>query len=99
MRQNLTERLVGLRGLRATAKRVAKLCLDHAECRFDVAALVVLLHEPLMIEFIVVVHLSPQSAFAFPLNLLIECTSWSNSPIRTAIGFERNVPQDDDRGE
>ena len=43
--ENLTKSLIDLRGFGLAPQRVAKLRLDHAERRFDVAALVIAFHE------------------------------------------------------
>lgn len=45
MGEHLAERLIDLRGFGSTAKGIPELGLDHVERRFDVAALVVALHE------------------------------------------------------
>ncbi|MGI8918163.1 MAG: hypothetical protein ACR2H6_06130 [Pyrinomonadaceae bacterium] len=54
---HLTKSLIDLRGFGLAAQRVAKLCLDHAERRFDVASLVVALHEPFRVVSEQVKHL------------------------------------------
>jgi hypothetical protein len=71
MTENLTKGFVDLSGRGLTAKRVTELRFDHVEGGFDVAALVVLLHEPTLVELIVVIHLTPEFALLFPLSLLV----------------------------
>jgi hypothetical protein len=48
--KNLTKSLINLRGFSLTSQRITKFCLDHAERRFDVAALMVALHKPFRVE-------------------------------------------------
>ena len=71
MTENLAEGFVDLRRFGFASQRIAKLCLDHAECRFDVASLVVLLKKPPLIKFVVVVHLSPEIAFPLPFRFFV----------------------------
>lgn len=58
--QDFAKCLVDLCSLCLASEAIAKLCLDHAERRLNVAALVVLLEKPLLIELKVMVHLMPQ---------------------------------------
>jgi hypothetical protein len=58
--KNLTKSLIDLRGFGLASKAIAELGFDHAEGSFDVAALVILLHKPSLVEFVVVVHLTPE---------------------------------------
>lgn len=69
MAKHLTQRLIHLCGFGLAAECVAKLRFDHVERGFDVAALVVLLHEPFVVVAVVVIETTPQSALAFPLRL------------------------------
>ena len=62
MTENLAKRLIYLRRFGLTSKAVSELRLDHAERGFNVAALVVLLQEPRLIELKIVVHAPPQIA-------------------------------------
>lgn len=90
--KDFTKRFVSLGRLSFASQTVAELRFDHAECRFDVAALVVLAHEPLMIELIVVVHLPPQIASLLPASLFNGGSSRSPlAPRWPTVGFERNV--------
>jgi hypothetical protein len=65
--QYLAKRLVDLRGRRLAPQTVTKLGLNHVEGRFHVRAFVVLLHEPSLIVFVVVIHLPPKGALRFHL--------------------------------
>jgi len=58
--QHLAQHLVVLRGRALGPQRIPELALDHAERRFDVAALVVVVQELIALEHVVVVHLAPQ---------------------------------------
>src|ERR1041384_7505091 len=49
MAQHLAECFIDLRRLGFASEAIAKLCLDHHERGFDVAAFVVVLHEPLLV--------------------------------------------------
>src|SRR5438309_7651616 len=68
MAQHLTKRFVNHRNIRPAAKRVAKLTFHHAERRFDVAALVIVLQKFLALEHEIVKHLA-------------ECATYSASSI------------------
>ena len=59
MTENLAESFVDLGGLRLTSERVAKFRFDHCERRFDIAAFVIVLHEPFLIVAIEVIHAFP----------------------------------------
>ena len=85
MRQNLAQRLVDLRCLSLTSQRVANLRLDHAERRFHIAPLVVLLKEPPLIKFIVVIHLPPKVTLALPLCFLILTSHSRHTPFGRAV--------------
>ena len=62
MTENLTKRFIHLRCFGLASKAVSELRLDHAERGFNVAALVILLQEPRLIELKIVVHAPPQIA-------------------------------------
>lgn len=66
MTEHLTKSLIDLRGFGLTSQRVTKLRLDHMKGRFDVAALVIALHEPFRVVVEEVVHLFPNSRTSRP---------------------------------
>ena len=70
MTENFAECFIDLCCLSLTAERVTKLRLDHVKRGFDVAPLVVLLHEPTLVVAVVVIHATPEGALAFPLRFL-----------------------------
>ena len=71
MTEYLAERLVDLRGFRFASQAVSKLRFDHAERGFNVAPLVVLLEEPLLVEFVIVIHLPPKVTLTLPLRFFV----------------------------
>jgi hypothetical protein len=91
--KNFTKGFVSLRDLGLASQAVAKLRLDHTESRFNVAALMVLLEKPLLIETEVVVHLMPESALALYILPSILCLRHFQSvgPIRRTVFLERYV--------
>ena len=60
--KNLTQSFVNLGHLGLASQTVSELCVDHAEGRFNVAALVVLLKKPLLVEAEVVIPPLPKSS-------------------------------------
>jgi len=93
MSQDFAERLIDLRCLGFASKAVAKLCLDHAERRFDVAPFVVLLEEPFLIERKIMEHAIPKIAshLIVPSSDLRLYGLESGGRTRHAIALERNV--------
>lgn len=66
MAEHLTKSLIDLSGFSLASQGNAKLCFDHVERGFDVAALVIALHESLRVVAIQMKHLFPQSGFVLP---------------------------------
>jgi len=77
MAEHLAECFVNLCRLCPATQSVAELRLYHAERGFNVAALVIILHEPLLIVREVVIHLLPQRAMPLVMS--------------HAVSLERNV--------
>lgn len=59
MAKHLTKCFVDLRRFGLASQRVAKLRLAHVERGFDVAALVIALHESVLIQRVEVIHARP----------------------------------------
>lgn len=91
MTQNLTKSLIDLRRFGFASQAIAKLCLDHAERRFNVGSLVVLLQEPCLIEVVIVEKSPPKSAFSSPTLSLVVRLLLAPCKLRRAIYLERNV--------
>lgn len=72
MTQYLTKQFIFLRLIALAAKRAAELCLNHTECRFNVAALVILTLEPFLIVSIEVIEPSPKRIFKVRLRVVSE---------------------------
>lgn len=79
MSQHLAQSFVDLSGRRLTSQAVAKLRLDHVECRFDVAALVITLHEAILVVRIEMEH-------SFPKRVVRVGLAFSD-----AIALERDI--------
>ncbi len=89
--KNLTKSLIHLRGLSLTSQTISELRLNHAECRFNIAPLVVLSEKPFLIVGIVVKHAFPQNAFLLPPVSFVLCLSFRQSVLGCAIHLEGNV--------
>ena len=77
MAKHLAKCFVDLRRLGIASERIPELTLDHVECGFHVAALVIVLHEAFLIVAVEVEHAIPESG----LPLVIPAT----------VGLERDV--------
>lgn len=91
MTQHLTKSLINLRGLSFTSQGITKLALNHGERSLNVAALVIPLQKPFMVEAVIMIHASPQFTLFPPLDLLIERLPFCLSPLRRTISLKRNV--------
>ena len=91
MTENLTKSLINLRDFGLAPQAVAKLCLDHAERRFNVASFVVLLEKPFLVVAIVVKKSAPKGGLAIPVTLYSVLPPCPFSRSRPAIALERNV--------
>jgi len=91
--QNLTESFINLRRLGLASKTAAEFSLDHTERSLDIAALVVLLEKPLLVEFIVMIHPPPKSGLALDSRAPILRFLWleASGPLRNAVALKRNV--------
>ena len=91
MTKHLAQSFVDLRGLRLTAQPITELCFDHAEGRFDIAALVIPLEKELAVEFIVVKKSPPEDILLFTSCVGRSVWSKSGFHVRVAVDLERNV--------
>lgn len=87
MTQDFAEGFVDLRCLGFASQTVTKFRLDDAEGGFNVAPLVVLLQEPPLIEFVIMIHLPPKGAFTLPLRFLVLSLAFLIGPIRMRYSF------------
>lgn len=93
MTKNLTQSFVDLHDFGLASQTVAKLRLDHAKRRFNVAALVVLLEEPLLVKRKVMEQLPPKGGFGVPSCAGAGRSIWSDSPCQVwfAVALKRDI--------
>lgn len=93
MTKNLAQSFISLRDFGLASQAIAELRLDHAERRFNVAALMVLLEEPLLIERKIMKQLPPKGGFGIPSCAGAGRSVWSNSPCQIwfAVALKRDI--------
>jgi hypothetical protein len=80
MTQHLTQHFVSLRGQSFTSQTFAKLRLNHGERSLNITALVIVLHELILIRHVLMIHRPPKRR----LSVVVK-------PINVGSSFERNI--------
>jgi hypothetical protein len=86
--QHLAQRLIDLRCFSFASQAITKLRLDHAKRGFNIASFVVLLEKPLLVKFVVVIHLPPKLTLTLHFAFL-SCPRLPDRPHSDAL-FDLN---------
>lgn len=72
MTKNIAQQFVCLRLIGLASERAAELALNHAECRLNITALMIVLLKPFLIVSVEVIEARPRRVFGIGLARLLE---------------------------